>query len=73
MKWTARLKAYIKRETWWRKDFCRVYITECQARFGRCLLCHAGTSSKCIARCGYGNECPCKYNQRLILKGEHWT
>lgn len=71
MKWIEKIKKRVHRETWWRKDFRRVYITEREASNGRCLLCHAGTSSEGLARCG--NDCPCKYNQRLILKGEHWV
>lgn len=73
MKWLIVFKSFVKRQTWWRKDFRRVYITEREALNGRCILCHAGTESKGYPRCGYGNDCPCKYNQRLILKGEHWV
>jgi hypothetical protein len=70
-RYTSKLIKFIHNKIWWRRDFRRVYITEREALKGRCLICHAGRrNSYNTPCCGYDNDCPCKYNQRLIVKKE---
>ena len=72
MNWIFKLIDFICRETWWRKYYKRVYISEEETWKGRCVICQAATSHFNIPDCGknYKRDCPCKYNQRLILKKE---
>lgn len=58
---------FIKKETWWRKYYKRVQISEFVSK---CDVCVAGTIPIKSMRCDImkGRYCPCKSNQCLQLK-----
>lgn len=54
---------------WWRRYYYKAYITEEESWKGRCKMCQAHTKSSPV-QCDSSNfkDCPCKMNQRLVLK-----
>ena len=61
----------IKKHLWWRFYYKKTRITTQEANRGKCLICHAGIrvnpSDKSQPICpDYG--CPCKWNERLIIR-----
>lgn len=76
MKWftklKAKIKAFIKRETWWRRRYYRVEITP-DVVHCKCMYCDA-YDAPFEHSCNVGNpnlsdrECPCKKTQILIKK-----
>ncbi len=67
MKWLIKIIDYIERETWWRRHYKRITLSEKVALRGRCLKCDAAEGE---LRCDLfkRRECPCKWNQCLKLK-----
>ena len=72
MKTLEKIKNWFRRQFWWRIWYHKARITEREANSGRCLLCHASIkvnrgSSQPVCT-NPSNPCPCKYNERLIVK-----
>lgn len=67
MKWLIKIIDWIKRETWWRRRYKRVNLSNPEIFAGRCLACDAATGE---LQCNLlkGRECPCEWNQCLKLK-----
>ena len=64
MKWLIKVIDYIERETWWRKYYKRVTIVD---DGHKCMTCECADH---YPTCNLiqGMDCPCKENQRLIVK-----
>lgn len=64
---------WIKKLIWWRFYYTKTKLTTEEANRGRCLLCHASVrvhqNDKSQPVCtDYGCPCPCKWNERLIIR-----
>lgn len=61
---------WIKNLFWWRFYYIKTRITTEEANIGRCIICHAGIrvnpNDKSQPICSEHN-CPCKWNERLII------
>ena len=63
----------LTKHLWWRKKYHLSYITSEEEWKGRCLICDAGKQTSAL-RCDSSNfkDCPCKMNQRLVLKQDNY-
>ena len=68
-----RIIKWIDSVFWWRFYYRKTTLTAKEANKGRCLMCQAGirvnykdrTQPVCTE-----HSCPCKWNERLIIKNE---
>ena len=72
MYYLHKIGLWFKKQLWWRFYYTKTEITTKETQNGRCLICHASirvnkNSSQPI--CTESNHpCPCKWNERLIIK-----
>ena len=69
-----KLLIWITKHFWWRKYYRLAYITNKEEWRGRCIICEAGGRAKAdTPHCNTAQyrDCPCKMNQRLVLKEEY--
>lgn len=60
---------YLIKPFWWRKYYYKAYISEGESWKGRCIICQAHSlSSPLTCDSLEYRDCPCKMNQRLVLK-----
>lgn len=63
---------FIKNLFLWRFNYIKTRISTEEANRGRCIICHAGIrvnpNDKSQPICNKDFECPCKWNERLIIK-----
>ena len=66
---------WIKNKWWWLPYYKKENLGEYESLKGRCLNCYASNLNKefidGLPSCGYGNNCPCKMNQRLKLRNKY--
>lgn len=64
MKWLIKLIDYIERETWWRRYYRRVTVED---EGHKCMTCECADH---YPTCNLirGRDCPCKENQRLVVR-----
>lgn len=72
MYYLHKIGLWFRRQFWWRLWYYKTKITEREAQNGRCLICHASVrvnKNSSQPLCTESNHpCPCKWNERLIIK-----